>query len=591
MNKRIMVCGGTGCVSSGSPRVADNFEKELHRLGMGEKVVRTGCHGFCEQGPLVVIQPEGVLYCQVSAEDVPEIVKEQLGKGRIVERLLYEDPVTGKKAYHYQDISFYQKQTRFVLHNCGEVDPENIEDYLQRDGYQGLQRVLSSMKPEEVIDFVKTSGLKGRGGGGFPTGLKWELTRRSPGGIKYLICNADEGDPGAFMDRSILEGDPHTILEGMAIAGYTIGARIGYIYIRAEYPLAIKRLVTAISQAEDKGFLGKNILYSGFDFEVRIKQGAGAFVCGEETAMINSIQGNRGMPRPRPPYPAVKGLWDRPTNINNVETLANIPFLIRFGPEKFASMGTKESKGTKVFALTGKVKNTGLVEVPLGTTLREIIFDIGGGIKDNKQFKGVLIGGPSGGCLSKEFLDRPVDYDLVKIGAMMGSGGLVVLDETTCVVELARYFLTFTSNESCGKCTPCREGTTRLLEILDRIVEGKGEPGDLDRLESLSQNIIDASLCGLGQSAPNPVLASLRYFRPEYEMHVQKKVCPAGVCKNLLSFKILAEKCKACGLCLKNCPVGAITGAKRQPHQIDPEKCDQCGLCLEKCPFQAIIKG
>lgn len=591
MKQRIVVCGGTACFSSGSPRVADVLEKELHRLGLEGKVVRTGCHGFCEQGPLVVLQPEGVLYCQVTAEDVPEIVEEHLGKGRLVERLLYEDPVTGKKVCHHQDIPFYQRQTRFVLHNCGEIDPDSIEDYLQRDGYQGLQKVLKSMKPEEVIDLVKSSGLKGRGGGGFPTGLKWEITRRSPGEVKYLICNADEGDPGAFMDRSILEGDPHSVLEGMAIAGYAMGARVGYIYVRAEYPLAIKRLVKAISQAEERGFLGKNILGSKFGFEVRVKQGAGAFVCGEETAMINSIQGNRGMPRPRPPYPAEKGLWDRPTNINNVETLANIPFLIRFGPEKFASMGTKESRGTKVFALAGSVKNTGLVEVPLGTTLREIIFDIGGGIKDNKQFKGVLIGGPSGGCLSEQFLDLPIDYDLAKVGAMMGSGGLIVLDETTCMVELARYFLSFTCQESCGKCTPCREGTTRLLEILERIVEGKGEEGDLKRLESLSQNIIDTSLCGLGQSAPNPVLAALRYFRPEYEMHVRKKICPVGVCKALLNFKILAEKCKACGLCRKHCPVGAITGAKRQPHRIDPEKCDQCGLCLEKCPFQAIIKG
>lgn len=590
MKRSILVCGGTGCVSSHSRLVHDALEKELRTRGLDKQfeLKYTGCHGFCEQGPIITVEPEGYFYCQVTDEHVPKLV-DSLREGSVYEDLLYKDPETQERVKTRDEVPFYKKQKRLVLKNCGRINPENIEDYLKTGGYQTLDKVFN-MPPEAVIEEVKASGLRGRGGGGFPTGLKWAYAREARGDKKYLICNADEGDPGAFMDRSILEGDPHRVLEGMLIAGYAIGASEGFVYIRAEYPLAVKRLAMAIRQAREKGYLGNNILGSGFNFNIHISQGAGAFVCGEETALIASLQGNRGMPRPRPPFPATKGLWDRPTVVNNVETLANLPVILNMGAGAYASIGTKQSKGTKIFALTGKIKNTGLVEVPMGITLREIIFDIGGGIRNGKKFKAVQIGGPSGGCLGEEHLDLPIDYDsLIEAGAMMGSGGLVVMDEDTCMVELARFFLSFTRMEACGKCTPCREGNTRLLEILNRIVEGKGEPRDLDLLETLGRNIIDTSLCGLGQSAPNPVLSALRYFRPEYEMHVKQKICPAGVCKDLLSYRIIEEKCKACGLCLKHCPVGAITGAKGQPHRIDPEMCEKCGECLKKCPFGAIV--
>ncbi|WP_227763926.1 NADH-quinone oxidoreductase subunit NuoF [Zhaonella formicivorans] len=590
-NKRILVCGGTGCISSKSRSTYDVLEEELRRHDeLAEyQLAFTGCHGFCEQGPVIIIEPEGTFYAQVTPDKAKEVVTGLL-KGEAVEGLLYVDPVSGCRVLRRDEIPFYQKQQRLVLKNCGLIDPEDIKDYLARDGYKALTLALQ-MDGQHIVDWVKQSGLRGRGGGGFPTGIKWESTRNAVGDKKYVICNADEGDPGAFMDRSLLEGDPHAVLEGMIIAGYATGAREGFIYIRAEYPLAVKRLAVAIEQAEKEGFLGENILGSGFSFTIRLKHGAGAFVCGEETALINSIQGNRGMPRPRPPFPAVKGLWDRPTLINNVETFANIPVIFSLGPHKYSQIGTEQSKGTKIFALTGKINNTGLVEVPMGITLREIIFDIAGGIRGGKEFKAVQIGGPSGGCLTEEHLDLPVDYDsLISAGAMMGSGGLVVMDESTCMVDLARFFLTFTRTESCGKCTPCREGTKRLLEILERITGGNGREGDIELLESLGRNVIDTSLCGLGQSAPNPILSTIRYFRKEYELHVKHKVCPAGVCKALTSYRVLAEKCKACGICKKHCPAGAITGEKKVAHVIDPEKCAKCGICFEKCPFGAIMK-
>jgi len=590
--KEILVCGGTGCISNKSRNVHDAIEQELSRHGMQDefKLKYTGCHGFCEQGPLILITPEDTFYCRVKPEDVPNLI-DSLQQGKVYEDLLYVNPTTNEKIETRHNVPFYQKQQRMTLKNCGMIDPENIDDYINSGGYKSLQKVLS-MKPDEVIQEIKASGLRGRGGGGFPTGTKWEFARKSVADKKYLICNADEGDPGAFMDRSLSEGDPHAVLEGMLIGGYAIGAEEGYIYIRAEYPLAVKRLSIAIQQAEAKGYLGKNILGSAFNFSIKIKQGAGAFVCGEETALMESIQGNRGMPRPRPPYPAVKGLWDRPSNINNVETLANVPVIIEMGSEKYSQIGTEKSKGTKIFALTGKVNNTGLAEVPMGITLREIVFDIGGGISGGKKFKAVQIGGPSGGCLTEEHLDLPIDYDsLLEAGAMMGSGGLVVMDESTCMVELARFFLSFSRHESCGKCTPCREGNTRLLEILQRIVEGKGEMRDLDLLQSLGENIIQSSLCGLGQTAPNPILSTLKYFRHEYELHVEKKICPAGVCKGMLSYKVIEEKCKACGICKKSCPVEAITGEKKKAHKIDISKCAQCGVCMEKCPFDAIMRG
>ena len=591
MKKRIFLCGGTGCISSGSRKVHAAFEEELKKqlVDQNFELIFTGCHGFCEQGPLVIIEPEDTFYCQVTSEDVPMLVQ-NLIEGTVYDNLLYQNPETKEKVKTRTEVPFYKKQQRLVLKNCGNIDPENIEEYLAAGGYQAIIKAFQQ-SPEEVIETIKESGLRGRGGGGFSTGMKWEFARKAEGTDKYIICNADEGDPGAFMDRSLLEGDPHAVLEGMIIAGYAIGANQGHVYIRAEYPLAVKRLSIAIEQAEAKGFLGNNLLSSGFNFKIRIKQGAGAFVCGEETALIESIQGNRGMPRPRPPYPAVKGLWDKPTNVNNVETLANIPVIYDLGVDKYKTIGTDKSKGTKIFALTGKVNNTGLVEVPMGITLREIIYDIGGGIAKGKKFKAVQIGGPSGGCLTEEHLDYPIDYDIVKLGAMMGSGGLVVMDEDTCMVELAKFFLSFTKMESCGKCVPCREGTMRLLEILQRIVDGKGEKEDLDRLESLSRNVIDSSLCGLGQSAPNPILSTLRYFRDEYEAHVIKKYCPAGVCKALTRYRVIEKNCKACGICKKHCPADAITGEKKVPHIIDPEKCAQCGICFEKCPFEAIVRG
>jgi NADH-quinone oxidoreductase subunit F/NADP-reducing hydrogenase subunit HndC len=589
----VLVCTGTGCVSSGSRKVKAEMEKQLEAFKLEQeiKVVETGCHGFCEMGPIVIVYPEGIFYCQVKPEDVKEIVEEHLLKGRPVKRLMFKDRITEEMVPHYNDIDFYKKQNRIVLRNCGFINPENIKEYIARGGYEALAKALTEMTPEQVIEEVKASGLRGRGGGGFPTGLKWGFARAAKGDKKYVICNADEGDPGAFMDRSILEGDPHALIEGMAIAGYAIGADEGYIYVRAEYPLAIKRLKIAIAQAHEMGLLGEDIFGSGFNFKLNIKEGAGAFVCGEETALIASIEGRRGEPRVRPPFPANKGLWGKPSNVNNVETFANVSRIIVNGSQWFASMGTEKSKGTKVFALTGKVKNTGLAEVTMGLTLREIIFDIGGGIINNKKFKAVQIGGPSGGCIPEQLLDLPIDYDsLIQAGAMMGSGGLVVMDEDTCMVELARFFLNFTQLESCGKCTPCREGTKIMLDILERITKGEGKEGDIELLESLAVTIKSTALCGLGQTAPNPVLATLRYFRDEYEAHIKEKRCPAGVCSALASYTILEDKCKGCTACARVCPVQAISGEVKKPHKIDNSKCIRCGACMETCKFSAIIK-
>ncbi|BCV25797.1 MAG TPA: NADH-quinone oxidoreductase subunit NuoF [Firmicutes bacterium] len=590
----VLVCGGTGCTSGGSPEIRARLEKELTAKGLDKevKVVTTGCHGLCEMGPLVIVYPEGTMYTHVTPDDVTDIVEEHLLKGRIVQRLLYKEPLTEEKVPHYGDLPFYHKQHRVVLQNCGYINPERIEEYIARDGYAALAKVLGGMKPEEVIAEVKKSGLRGRGGAGFPTGLKWEFCRKAVGEPKYIICNGDEGDPGAFMDRSVMEGDPHRVLEGMIIGAYAIGASEGYIYVRAEYPLAVKRLRIATQQAEELGLLGDNILGSGFSFRIHIKEGAGAFVCGEETALMASIMGQRGMPRPRPPFPANQGLWDKPTNINNVETWANIPDIILKGGDWYAAMGTEKSKGTKVFALTGKVRNTGLVEVPMGITLREIIFDIGGGIPNGKKFKAVQIGGPSGGCLPESQLDLPVDYEsLTGAGAIMGSGGLVVMDEDTCIVDVARFFLNFTRSESCGKCTPCREGIKRMLEILDRIAAGKGEPEDLDLLERTALVVKQSALCGLGQTAPNPILSTLRYFRDEYETHIREKRCPAGVCTALLVYRIKPELCRGCTACTKVCPAGAISGTRKEVHVIDPDKCIKCGACAERCPFGAVVRG
>ncbi|EAX48146.1 NADH dehydrogenase (quinone) [Thermosinus carboxydivorans Nor1] len=589
----VLICAGTGCVSSGSKKVEAALRAELARTGLDKevKVVETGCHGFCEMGPIVIVYPEGVFYCRVQESDVPELVESHLYKGRVVERLLYREPVSHEKIPHYDEIGFYKKQMRLVLANCGHINPESIEEYIAVGGYDALAKALTEMTPEQVVAEVKKSGLRGRGGGGFPTGLKWEFTRNAKGDKKYVVCNADEGDPGAFMDRSVLEGDPHRVIEGMAICGYAIGADEGYVYVRAEYPLAIKRLKLAIKQAEDMGLLGDNILGTGFNFHLKIKEGAGAFVCGEETALLASIEGKRGMPRPRPPFPAISGLWGKPTNINNVETFANVPQIITRGADWYASIGTERSKGTKVFALTGRINNTGLAEVPMGITMREIIYDIGGGIPGGRKFKAVQIGGPSGGCLPEELLDLPIDYDsLTQAGAMMGSGGLVVMDETTCMVDVAKFFLNFTQSESCGKCTPCREGTKRMLEILTRITEGKGRPDDIALLEDLAKNIKATALCGLGQTAPNPVLSTLRYFRHEYEAHINDKRCPAGVCAKLSGYQI-TELCKGCGLCKKACPVEAISGEIKGRHSINQAKCIKCGACMAKCPFKAIIKG
>ena len=601
---QVLVCGGTGCTSSGSNKIQEAFQQNIEAFGLENevKLVQTGCFGLCALGPVVIVYPDGTFYSRVTTEDVKEIVEEHLLKGRVVERLVYADTgaeeIVEKASVSLNDTAFYKSQKRIVLRNCGVINPDDIDEYIAMDGYQALGKVLTEMTPEEVIKVVSDSGLRGRGGGGFPTGRKWALCAPNKAEQKYVVCNADEGDPGAFMDRSILEGDPHSLIEAMIICGYAVGATKGYVYVRAEYPIAVNRLQTAINQAKEYGLLGKNIFDSGFDFELEIRLGAGAFVCGEETALMTSIEGNRGEPRPRPPYPAVKGLYNSPTVENNVETFANIPQIILNGVEWFTSMGTERSKGTKVFALGGKIEHTGLVEIPMGTTLREIIYDIGGGIPNGKKFKAAQTGGPSGGCIPASLIDTEVDYDnLVAIGCMMGSGGLIVMDEDTCMVDMAKFFLEFTVDESCGKCTPCRVGTKRLLELLDKITEGNGTLEDIDRLENLCNYIKANSLCGLGQTAPNPVLATLNFFRDEYIAHVVDKKCPAGVCKNLLSFNIDKDKCIGCGKCAKNCPVDAIVktdyvapGHKLPSYAIDTAKCIKCGACMAGCKFGAISK-
>ncbi len=591
----VLVCGGTGCTSSGSHQLIERFEQQLKEKGLEKevKVVRTGCFGLCEAGPVVIIYPEGTFYSRVKVEDVDEIVSEHLLKGRKVQHLVYVDHVTHESTVtkSLDEIGFYKQQKRIALKNCGVIDPENIDEYIAFDGYKALAKALTEMTREQVIQEVLDSGLRGRGGGGFPTGLKWKFGYNSPADQKYIACNADEGDPGAFMDRSLLEGDPHAIIEAMAIGGYAIGASEGYIYVRAEYPIAVKRLQVAIGQAREYGLLGKNIFGTDFNFDLHIRLGAGAFVCGEETALMNSIEGKRGEPRPRPPFPAVKGLFGKPTVLNNVETYANIPQIILKGAKWYASIGTERSKGTKVFALGGKINNTGLVEIPMGTPLRTIIYDIGGGIPNGKKFKAVQTGGPSGGCIPAEHLDIPIEYDtLIEIGSMMGSGGMIVMDEDNCMVDIARFFLDFTVDESCGKCTPCRIGTRRMLEILERIVEGKGEEGDIEKLEALAKNIKATALCGLGQTAPNPVLSTLRYFRDEYEAHIKEKRCPAHHCQALLNY-VISDKCRGCTLCSKVCPAGAISGEVRKQHHIDTSKCLKCGACMEKCRFGAISKN
>ena len=592
----VMICGGTGCTSSGSDKVAAAFEAEIVTAGLENevKVIRTGCFGLCALGPIVVIYPEGTFYSMVKPEDVAEIVNEHLLKGRPVIRLLYNETVAEDNSIKSLDeTSFYKKQKRIALRNCGVINPESIDEYIGVDGYAALGKALTEMTPDEVIQVVLDSGLRGRGGGGFPTGRKWQLACADRGKVeKYVCCNADEGDPGAFMDRSVLEGDPHSVIEAMAIAGYAIGADQGYVYVRAEYPIAVNRLSTAIQQAREYGLLGKNIFGTDFSFDIDIKLGAGAFVCGEETALMTSIEGMRGEPRPRPPFPAKKGLFGRPTILNNVETYANIPQIILKGADWFRSMGTEKSPGTKVFALGGKIKHTGLVEVPMGTTLREIVEEIGGGIPGGKKFKAAQTGGPSGGCIPASLIDTPIDYDnLMEIGSMMGSGGLIVMDEDTCMVDIAKFFLEFTVDESCGKCTPCRVGTKRLLELLEKITSGNGTMRDLERIEELAQFIKENSLCGLGQTAPNPVLSTLQYFRDEYLAHIQDKRCPAGVCKALLTYKIDETKCRGCTLCARACPAGAINGSVRNPHNIDTLKCVKCGACMETCRFGAISKG
>ncbi len=588
----VLVCGGTGCTSSESPKIMDKFNEEISKAGLDKevKVVRTGCFGLCEAGPVVIVYPEGSFYSHVKVTDVPEIVSEHLLKGRIVQHLLYHGE-TKDVEMSLDNIGFYKKQKRIALRNCGVIDPERIEEYIAFDGYKALGKCLTELTPQQVIDIVKQSGLRGRGGGGFPTGLKWQFCANEKNEQKYVICNADEGDPGAFMDRSVLEGDPHAVLEAMAIAGYAIGANMGYIYVRAEYPIAVKRLEIAIGQAREMGLLGKDIFGTGFEFDIDIRLGAGAFVCGEEMALISSIEGHRGEPTPKPPFPAQKGLFGKPTIINNVETFANVAQIILNGPEWFASMGTEKSKGTKVFALGGKINNTGLVEIPMGTTLREIIYDIGGGIPNGKKFKAAQTGGPSGGCIPVSHLDTPIDYDsLISIGSMMGSGGLIVMDEDNCMVDVARFFLDFTVDESCGKCPPCRIGTKRMLEILERIVSGRGEEGDIEKLEQLGENIKNAALCGLGKTAPNPVLSTIKYFRDEYEAHIRDKKCPAGHCKALLNYIIDKSKCIGCSACAKVCPTGAISGKIKEPFEIDQSKCIKCGACITKCKFGAIEK-
>ncbi len=587
----VLVCGGTGCTSSRSEQIIEEMEKQLKDKGLDKeiKVVKTGCFGLCALGPIMIVYPEGAFYSKVKVDDVAEIVEEHLLKGRIVKRLLYDETIEEDNIKSLNEVDFYKKQKRVALRNCGVIDPENIDEYIAFDGYKALGKVLTEMTPEQVVETIKASGLRGRGGGGFPTGMKWDFTAKAEGEQKYVACNADEGDPGAFMDRSILEGDPHSVIEAMAIAAYAVGANQGFIYIRAEYPIAVQRLKIAMEQAREYGLLGKNIFGTDFSFDLEIRLGAGAFVCGEETALITSIEGMRGEPRPRPPFPAVKGLWMKPTLLNNVETYANITQIILNGADWFTQIGTEKSKGTKVFALGGKIKNTGLVEIPMGTTLREIVEEIGGGIPGGKKFKAAQTGGPSGGCIPASLMDTPIDYDsLIAIGSMMGSGGLIVMNEDNCMVDIAKFFLEFTVDESCGKCTPCRIGTKRLYEILDKITKGNGTLEDLDRLEELSNSIKAASLCGLGQSAPNPVLSTLRYFRDEYVAHVVEKRCPAGVCKDLLKYTIIEDKCRGCSACSRVCPVGAISGEIKNPFVIDSSKCIKCGACMDKCKFDAI---
>lgn len=596
----VLVCGGTGCTSSNSPAIIEALEREIAKNGLQDeiKVIRTGCFGLCALGPIMVVYPEGAFYSQVKVDDIPEIVEEHFLKGRVVTRLLYDETVDGDSIKSLNETNFYKKQHRVALRNCGVIDPEDINEYIAKDGYQALAKCLKELTPKQVVQIVSDSGLRGRGGGGFPTGRKWSFTAANEADQKYVVCNADEGDPGAFMDRSVLEGDPHCIVEAMAICGYATGATEGYVYVRAEYPIAVQRLKKAIEQAREHGLLGKDIFGSGFDFDLHVRLGAGAFVCGEETALMTSIEGNRGEPRPRPPYPAVKGLFAKPTTENNVETFANIPQIILNGAEWFASMGTEKSKGTKVFALGGKIKNTGLVEIPMGTTLREIIEEIGGGVPNGKKFKAAQTGGPSGGCIPASLMDTPIDYDnLTAIGCMMGSGGLIVMDEDNCMVDIAKFFLNFTVDESCGKCTPCRVGTKRLLEMLDKITSGKGTLEDIDKLEELCYYIKDNSLCGLGQTAPNPVLATLKFFREEYVSHVVDKKCAAGVCKDLLTFKIVKDSCFGCGMCARQCPAEAIKvtdyvapGKKKPAYNIDSDKCVKCGACLSTCKFKAIVK-
>jgi NADP-reducing hydrogenase subunit HndC len=588
----LLVCGGTGCKSSQSHILAEHLRNEIGNQGLSDfaQVVGTGCFGFCEKGPIVKIIPDNTFYTQVKPEDAKDIVEEHIVKGRKVSRLLYKDPKSDKIITDSKGMDFYKKQVRIALRNCGVIDPENIEEYIARDGYSALGKVLTSMTPEETIGVIKKSGLRGRGGAGFPTGLKWEITRQSPGSEKYVVCNADEGDPGAFMDRSILEGDPHTVIEAMAINGYCTGASNGLVYIRAEYPLAIERLKNAINQSREYGLLGNNILGTNFSFDINLRYGAGAFVCGEETALIHSMEGGRGEPTMKPPFPSVKGYLGKPTNVNNVETFASIPVIINKGHEWYGQIGTEKSKGTKVFALAGKVNNVGLIEVPMGITLREVIFEIGGGIKNGKKFKGVQIGGPSGGCLTYKHLDVPIEYEsLIAAGAMMGSGGMIIMDEDDCMVDVAKYFLDFTVDESCGKCTPCRVGNKRMHELLIHITKGNGTKEDIERLINLGMVIRDTSLCMLGQSAPNPVLSIIENFREEYEAHINEKKCPSGVCKALMTYEVVAENCVGCTACARACPVGAITGERKEIHHIDPSLCIKCGACMDRCKFNAVI--